>query len=54
MLILNPKKRISSKEIVIDSYFGDVKTIIPPHIYKRYLKDHLLKKTTSKEVIENA
>jgi serine/threonine protein kinase len=54
MLVLNPKKRISSRDIVLDSYFNDVKTIIPPHIYKRFEKDHLLKKTTSREVIENA
>lgn len=54
MLVLNPKKRISSRDIVLDGYFSDVKTIIPPHIYKRFEKDHLLKKTTSKEVIENA
>jgi hypothetical protein len=38
----------------MDPYFTDVKTIIPPAIYKRFEKDHILKKTTSKEVIENA
>ncbi len=38
----------------MDGYFSDVKTIIPPAIYKRFEKDHLLKKTTSKEAIENA
>jgi serine/threonine protein kinase len=54
MLVLNPKKRISAREIVMDGYFSDVKTIIPPAIYKRFEKDHLLKKTTSKEAIENA
>jgi hypothetical protein len=54
MLVLNPKKRITTKEIVLDPYFADVKTIIPPAIYKRFEKDHLLKKTTSKEVVENA
>lgn len=54
MLVLNPKKRITTREIVLDPYFSDVKTIIPPNIYKRFEKDHILKKTTSKEAIENA
>jgi len=54
MLVLNPKKRITTKQIVIDPYFADVKTIIPPAIYKCFEKDHLLKKTTSNEAIENA
>jgi serine/threonine protein kinase len=54
MLVLNPKKRITTREIVLDPYFHDVKAIIPPSIYKRFEKDHIFRKTTSKEVIENA
>lgn len=37
----------------MDSYFADVKTIVPPNIYKRFEKDHILKKTIGKETIEN-
>jgi serine/threonine protein kinase len=45
MLTLCPKGRIKCREILHDPYFGDVKSIIPPSIYKRYEKDHILKKT---------
>lgn len=41
MLILNPAKRIASRDLIHHSYFKDVKLIVPPHIYKRYEKDHL-------------
>lgn len=34
-------------------YFSDVKSIIPPHIFKRFEKDHL-KRARSKEAILNA
>jgi hypothetical protein len=36
MLVLNPKRRISTRDIVLDPYFADVKTIVPPGIYKRF------------------
>ena len=39
MLILNPKDRIKCSDIVKNEYFKDVKKIIPPSVYKRYLED---------------
>jgi hypothetical protein len=41
MLMLNPAKRIASRDVIHHSYFKDVRLIIPPHIYKRFEKDHL-------------
>ena len=40
MLVLNPADRISSSDMLLHAYFHNVKTIIPPPIYKRYQEDH--------------
>lgn len=53
MLTLNPLKRIASRDLIHHSYFRDVKLIVPPHIYKRFEKDHL-KNVKSKTNIECA
>lgn len=39
--------------MLMHGYFNDVKSIIPPHIFKRFEKDHL-KRARSKEAIMNA
>ena len=40
MLIMNPKDRISAKEILKHPYFHKVYEIMPPVIYDRYKKDY--------------
>jgi serine/threonine protein kinase len=39
MLVLNPKKRISSWDMLAHDYFSDIRAIVPPETYQRYLKD---------------
>jgi len=39
MLVLNPSKRIKSKEILEHPYFKDVSAIVPPFTYQRFIMD---------------
>lgn len=39
MLELNPKKRISSSDILKHEYFRDVRLIVPPPVYQRFQLD---------------
>ncbi len=39
MLELNPKKRISSTDILKHEYFRDVRLIVPPLVYHRFEQD---------------
>ena len=40
MLIINPRDRISARDILKHPYFSKVYEIMPPMIYDRYKKDY--------------
>ena len=45
MLQINPKKRISCEDILKHEYFRNIKSIVPPSVYRRFQEDILTPKT---------
>ena len=47
MLQINPKIRISCLDILKHKYFQNIKTIVPPSVYKKFEDDILTNKSVN-------
>ncbi len=54
MLQINPQRRISCLGILKHKYFQNIKTIIPPYVYKRFEVDILTNKSVNFKTFQPA